>query len=62
MMIFAKNIFNVIESVLSRLSSTRVGTLDRNGAFGWKNIDGETAVRFVDNSWSIIILAGKKQL
>ena len=50
MMIFAKNILNVIESVLSRLSSTQVGTLDRNGAFGWKNIDGETAVRFVDNS------------
>ena len=40
-MIFAKNILNVIESVLSRLSSTQVGTLDRNGAFGWKNIDGE---------------------
>ena len=40
MMIFAK-VFNVIENVLSRLSSTQVGTLDRNGAFGWKNIYGE---------------------
>ena len=38
---------------MSRLSSTQVGTLDRNGAFGWKNIDREKAVRFVDNSWSI---------
>lgn len=46
---FCQKVFNVIESVLSRLSSTQVGTLDRNEAFGWKNIDGK-GCRFVDNS------------